>query len=183
MWGLCTIKPHKIFLSESFSGLHLSRQHFIAISTLAASSISLLSVPKYDRPWPQRPPRILLARPLHRLNSPKAGKSNMRLQRDTLTANDRLPQWEGVRRQWYYVQRTTGKSQWEIPTEPIHLTPSTTPSIGGGPSQAPQQANNITPGVGSENHMEGDHLLAADSARISVGNRAHYVCEALEEWH
>ncbi|KAJ5357710.1 hypothetical protein N7541_004868 [Penicillium brevicompactum] len=69
-----------------------------------------------------------------------------------------LPQWEGVRRQWYYVQRTTGKSQWEIPTEPIHLTPSTTPSIGGGPSQAPQQANNITPGAGSENHMEGEPL-------------------------
>ncbi|KAG0157167.1 hypothetical protein PDIDSM_4352 [Penicillium digitatum] len=33
-----------------------------------------------------------------------------------------LPQWEGVGRKWYYVQRTTGKSQWEIPTEPIVLT-------------------------------------------------------------
>ncbi|KAJ6141339.1 hypothetical protein N7470_010235 [Penicillium chermesinum] len=49
-----------------------------------------------------------------------------------------LPQWEGVQRKWYYVQRATGKSQWEIPTEPVILTPSTTPtSIGTGPSQAP----------------------------------------------
>ncbi|KAJ5584688.1 uncharacterized protein N7459_004488 [Penicillium hispanicum] len=49
-----------------------------------------------------------------------------------------LPQWEGVQRKWYFVQRATGKSQWEIPTEPVVLTPSTTPtSIGTGPSQAP----------------------------------------------
>ncbi|CEJ56674.1 hypothetical protein PMG11_02874 [Penicillium brasilianum] len=48
----------------------------------------------------------------------------------------RLPQWEGVQRQWYYVQRATGKSQWDIPTEPVVLSPSTTPtSIGAGPSQ------------------------------------------------
>ncbi|KAJ5493412.1 hypothetical protein N7539_002158 [Penicillium diatomitis] len=49
-----------------------------------------------------------------------------------------LPQWEGVGRQWYYVQRATGKSQWEIPTEPVIMTPSSTPGdIGAGPSQAP----------------------------------------------
>lgn len=58
--------------------------------------------------------------------------------RDTDVAAFRLPQWEGVQRKWYYVQRATGKSQWEIPTEPVILTPSTTPgSIGTGPSQAP----------------------------------------------
>ncbi|EPS29604.1 hypothetical protein PDE_04554 [Penicillium oxalicum 114-2] len=55
-----------------------------------------------------------------------------------------LPQWEGVGRQWYYVQRATGKSQWEIPTEPVIMTPSSTPgSIGAGPSQAP--SNTTTP--------------------------------------
>ncbi|BDD55863.1 hypothetical protein MAP00_001347 [Monascus purpureus] len=48
-----------------------------------------------------------------------------------------IAQWEGVSRKWYFVQRTTGKSQWEIPTEPV-LTPSTTPtSTGTGPSRAP----------------------------------------------
>ncbi|OAT01612.1 hypothetical protein, variant [Blastomyces dermatitidis ER-3] len=38
-----------------------------------------------------------------------------------------LAQWEGVSRKWYYVQRATGKSQWEIPTEPFVPTPSSTP--------------------------------------------------------
>lgn len=50
----------------------------------------------------------------------------------------RLAQWEGVSRKWYYVQRATGKSQWDVPTEPVILTPSTTPgSVGTGPTQAP----------------------------------------------
>ncbi|CRG89775.1 hypothetical protein PISL3812_06814 [Talaromyces islandicus] len=53
-----------------------------------------------------------------------------------------LAQWEGVSRKWYFVQRATGKSQWEIPTEPVILTPSTTPgSIGAGPTQAPRVAS------------------------------------------
>ncbi|OAX84027.1 ATP-dependent (S)-NAD(P)H-hydrate dehydratase [Emergomyces africanus] len=38
-----------------------------------------------------------------------------------------LAQWEGVSRKWYYVQRATGRSQWEIPTEPFIPTPSSTP--------------------------------------------------------
>lgn len=60
----------------------------------------------------------------------------------TNTLCDRLAQWEGVSRKWYFVQRATGKSQWEIPTEPVILTPSTTPgSIGAGPTQAPRGAS------------------------------------------
>ncbi|KAK2800753.1 hypothetical protein FQN51_005893 [Onygenales sp. PD_10] len=38
-----------------------------------------------------------------------------------------LAQWEGVNRKWYYVQRATGRSQWEVPTEPFIPTPSSTP--------------------------------------------------------
>ncbi|OJD15666.1 hypothetical protein AJ78_04084 [Emergomyces pasteurianus Ep9510] len=38
-----------------------------------------------------------------------------------------LAQWEGISRRWYYVQRATGRSQWEIPTEPFIPTPSSTP--------------------------------------------------------
>ncbi|KAJ5542235.1 hypothetical protein N7535_004658 [Penicillium sp. DV-2018c] len=93
-----------------------------------------------------------------------------------------LPQWEGVRRKWYYVQRTTGKSQWEIPTEPVILTPSTTPTpIGTGPSSIPQ-SNPINDGARqlyTGDKMVGGEYSAADSARISVGNRAHYVCSSL----
>ncbi|KAJ5502536.1 WW/Rsp5/WWP [Penicillium fimorum] len=89
-----------------------------------------------------------------------------------------LPQWEGVRRKWYYVQRTTGKSQWEIPTEPIVLTPSTTPTPGTGLSREP--TSHLTSGstreLESVGTIAGGTYSAADSARISVGNRAHYVC-------
>ncbi|KAL1997330.1 hypothetical protein VTN49DRAFT_3932 [Thermomyces lanuginosus] len=49
-----------------------------------------------------------------------------------------LAQWEGVSRRWYFVQRVTGKTQWEVPTEPAPLSPSTTPaSIGSGPTWPP----------------------------------------------
>ncbi|KAJ6116013.1 hypothetical protein N7523_006430 [Penicillium sp. IBT 18751x] len=80
-----------------------------------------------------------------------------------------LPQWEGVQRKWYYVQRTTGKSQWDIPTEPVVLTPSTTPtSIGTGPSQAPSsRPPTMGPQVGQENTMVGRMGSLADDARIS----------------
>ncbi|KAJ5115299.1 WW/Rsp5/WWP [Penicillium alfredii] len=83
-----------------------------------------------------------------------------------------LPQWEGVQRKWYYVQRATGKSQWEIPTEPVVLTPSTTPtSIGTGPSQAPASRPSAnSPGVtGYGNTSTGGMYTAADSARLSFG--------------
>lgn len=49
-----------------------------------------------------------------------------------------LAQWEGMSQKWYFVQRTTGKSQWELPTSPVGFSPSTTPtSTGSGPSKAP----------------------------------------------
>ncbi|PGH17712.1 hypothetical protein AJ80_04720 [Polytolypa hystricis UAMH7299] len=51
-----------------------------------------------------------------------------------------LAQWEGQSRKWYYVQRATGKSQWEIPTEPFFPTPTSTPHsmASPGPFNAPQ---------------------------------------------
>ncbi|KAJ5267637.1 hypothetical protein N7478_010445 [Penicillium angulare] len=90
-----------------------------------------------------------------------------------------LPQWEGVQRKWYYVQRATGKSQWEIPTEPVVLTPSTTPtSIGTGPSQAPpsRPSTNSPQVTGLRGTMVERIEAVANSAKHSVGNRAHYVC-------
>lgn len=94
----------------------------------------------------------------------------------------RLPQWEGVQRKWYYVQRATGKSQWEIPTEPVVLTPSTTPtSIGTGPSQAPpsRPSTNSPQAVVPGNTLMGRIGSAVESARTSVGNRAHCVCTSI----
>ncbi|KAJ5787692.1 hypothetical protein N7457_002682 [Penicillium paradoxum] len=81
-----------------------------------------------------------------------------------------LPQWEGVQRKWYYVQRTTGKSQWEIPTEPVVLTPSTTPiPIGTGPSltPTPHLTSDSNRAAESGDTMTGGSYSAADSARIS----------------
>ncbi|KAJ6093358.1 hypothetical protein N7486_008647, partial [Penicillium sp. IBT 16267x] len=81
-----------------------------------------------------------------------------------------LPQWEGVQRKWYYVQRATGKSQWEIPTEPVVLTPSTTPtSIGTGPSQAPpsRPSTNSPQVTGLTNTLAERIEAAAATARTS----------------
>ncbi|EFW22910.1 hypothetical protein D8B26_006471 [Coccidioides posadasii str. Silveira] len=54
-----------------------------------------------------------------------------------------LAQWEGTLRKWYFVQPATGKSQWEVPTEPFIPTPSSTPhSIASpGPYHAPRAAS------------------------------------------
>ncbi|KAK2766237.1 hypothetical protein FQN54_007753 [Arachnomyces sp. PD_36] len=70
-----------------------------------------------------------------------------------------LAQWEGSSRKWYFVQRTTGKSQWEVPTEPLVPTPSTTPLPGSaGPYPGPQSPNDPAMGGGmggAEGHGEG----------------------------
>ncbi|KAJ5167700.1 uncharacterized protein N7482_003294 [Penicillium canariense] len=81
-----------------------------------------------------------------------------------------LPQWEGVQRKWYYVQRATGKSQWDIPTEPVVLTPSTTPtSIGTGPSQAPpSRPSTNSPRVTTTGNTLVERMESvADGAKIS----------------
>ncbi|KAJ5623938.1 hypothetical protein N7510_000247 [Penicillium lagena] len=81
-----------------------------------------------------------------------------------------LPQWEGVQRKWYYVQRATGKSQWEIPTEPVALTPSTSPTpIGTGPSRAPalQPATNSHRVTGPRAAIPGGSYAATGMAGIS----------------
>ncbi|KAJ5754066.1 uncharacterized protein N7511_008219 [Penicillium nucicola] len=80
-----------------------------------------------------------------------------------------LAQWEGVQRKWYFVQRTTGKSQWDIPTEPVLLTPSTTPIPGPGSSQAPisNKIGNSLRAVETGDTTAGLNRSAADSARVS----------------
>ncbi|KAI2425258.1 hypothetical protein LOZ52_004578 [Ophidiomyces ophidiicola] len=54
-----------------------------------------------------------------------------------------LAQWEGTLRKWYFVQPATGKSQWDVPTEPFIPTPSSTPhSVASpGPYHAPRAAS------------------------------------------
>lgn len=45
-----------------------------------------------------------------------------------LTRYSRLAQWEGQSRKYYYVQRATGHSQWEIPTQPALSVPTPDPT-------------------------------------------------------
>ncbi|KAL1848088.1 hypothetical protein Plec18167_008785 [Paecilomyces lecythidis] len=82
-----------------------------------------------------------------------------------------LAQWEGVERKWYFVQRATGKAQWEIPTEPVILTPSTTPtSTGTGPSRAPSsrpQTNSPPTGMGARGFGAEGGYGGADRAGYS----------------
>lgn len=40
----------------------------------------------------------------------------------------RLAQWEGQSRKYYYVQRATGHSQWEVPTQPALSVPTPDPT-------------------------------------------------------
>lgn len=92
--------------------------------------------------------------------------------RDTLTYL-RLAQWEGVSRKWYFVQRATGKSQWEIPTEPVILTPSTTPgSIGAGPTQAPRVVSPAVSPVEGMNYVADRGIFSHSTERAGLSVRS-----------
>ncbi|KAL1968673.1 hypothetical protein VTN77DRAFT_1499 [Rasamsonia byssochlamydoides] len=90
-----------------------------------------------------------------------------------------LAQWEGLSRKWYYVQRATGKSQWEIPTEPVILTPSTTPtSSETGPTRAPgsrPQTNSpqAAAGLAAGGSVNGTERAGISSFFGSQGNPQH----------
>jgi hypothetical protein len=126
--------------------------------------------------------RILQARLLRRLNCPTDGKPDpillITIWYPTNSVYLRLPQWEGVQRKWYFVQRATGKSQWEIPTEPVVLTPSTTPtSIGTGPTYPPSRPSTNSPQVTGTRTTLAERIEPfLGSARVPVGNRDDIVC-------
>ncbi|KAJ5634143.1 hypothetical protein N7528_001985 [Penicillium herquei] len=172
-----SLGPHRIVLARLDQVTHLLRDvfHFVP-RYLSVQCVS----------WRKMPLQTRQARHRHRLKCQTVGKFasvNQLLAPRILTAHSvRLPQWEGVQRKWYYVQRATGKSQWDIPTEPVVLTPSTTPtSIGTGPSQAPpsRPSTNSPQASGLRGTLAERIEAVADSARTSVGNRAHYICTTI----
>jgi hypothetical protein len=61
----------------------------------------------------------------------------------------RLAQWEGQSRKYYYVQRATGHSQWDIPTQPALSvpTPDPTPQPVTDPFQRPPMPGNSMSGT------------------------------------
>ena len=87
----------------------------------------------------------------------------------------RLAQWEGQSRKYYYVQRATGHSQWDIPTQPALSvpTPDPTPQPINDPFQQPPQARSpvVGPdGVAVMRNEDGtvEHYEGADRGFIQV---------------
>ena len=86
----------------------------------------------------------------------------------------RLAQWESSRRKYYYVQRATGVSQWEIPTQPALSapTPDPTPQQASDPFQQPPHGSVDTPGAignGTRDQNSTDpNYQGADRSLLSV---------------
>ena len=60
-----------------------------------------------------------------------------------------IAQWDANSRRYYFVEISTGKSQWEVPTQPGGgMTPLASPGIGAGPSSAPGGAQEGERGMG-----------------------------------
>jgi len=85
---------------------------------------------------------------------------------DTALTLPRLAQWDSQSRKYYYVQRATGHSQWDIPTQPALSVPT--------PDPTPQQYNdpfNKPGGVGPDGVMrnaDGSGVSEQDRGLISV---------------
>ena len=75
----------------------------------------------------------------------------------------RLAQWEGQSRKYYYVQRATGHSQWDIPTQPALSvpTPDPTPQQSMDPFQKPPSSDRGIDG-------QGENYEGADRGFLSV---------------
>lgn len=86
----------------------------------------------------------------------------------------RLAQWEGQSRKYYYVQRSTGHSQWEIPTQPIPVpTPDPTPQPITHPFQQPPMPGDPkseSDGTGGSRGLggSGEEYEGADRGFLSV---------------
>lgn len=66
-----------------------------------------------------------------------------------------LAQWEGTSRKYYYVQRATGHSQWDVPTQPALSvpTPDPTPQQYTDPFQKPA-GGPTSPFMGPDGQMQ-----------------------------
>lgn len=89
-----------------------------------------------------------------------------------------IAQWEGTSRKYYFVQLSTGASQWETPTHPAPTgpTPQATPQGGvehpyGTPAGGEGQVINNPDGSQSFRHPDGRiEPMPADGDRSLTGN-------------
>ncbi|KAI4146371.1 MAG: hypothetical protein L6R39_003477, partial [Caloplaca ligustica] len=81
-----------------------------------------------------------------------------------------LAQWEGQSRKYYYVQRATGHSQWDIPTQPALSvpTPDPTPQPINDPFGKPAMSSERGPSDQGENYEGADRGFISDLATNAI---------------
>ena len=87
----------------------------------------------------------------------------------------RVAQWEGQSRKYYYVQKATGHSQWDVPTQPALSVPTPDPT-----PQQPHDPFNKPGGVGPDGVMrnaDGSEVSEQDRGFISVCDRMRLTTE------
>ncbi|KAL8690423.1 MAG: hypothetical protein Q9218_004123 [Villophora microphyllina] len=107
-----------------------------------------------------------------------AGPASPSIQEGPSEAPPQLPegwlaQWEGQSRKYYYVQRATGHSQWDIPTQPALSvpTPDPTPQPIDDPFNKPPMSSERGPNEGSENYEGADRGFLSDLATNAMGGK------------
>ncbi|KAL8867238.1 MAG: hypothetical protein Q9174_005792, partial [Haloplaca sp. 1 TL-2023] len=85
----------------------------------------------------------------------------------------RLAQWEGQSRKYYFVQRATGHSQWDIPTQPALSvpTPDPTPQPISDPFDKPPMSSERGPSEGGDNYQGQDRGFLSDLATNAVSGK------------
>ena len=85
-----------------------------------------------------------------------------------------IAQWDASSRRYYFVEISTGKSQWEVPTQPGGgMTPLASPSVGAGPTQPPGYTGAPGGAQGGERGMgdgqTGDRSLGSMAMQYALG--------------
>lgn len=84
-----------------------------------------------------------------------------------------IAQWDATTRRYYFVEIATGKSQWDVPTQPGGgMTPLASPGIGAGPSSAPDgqtEDRGMHPGPDGQT---GDRSLGSMAMQYAMGGNS-----------
>jgi WW domain len=84
-----------------------------------------------------------------------------------------IAQWDGVGRKYYFVQLSTGASQWELPMHPAPTigTPTATPGQEISPFSRPGQNQEI-----GQRGVEEDQVRPDGERSLTVSPRASCLC-------
>lgn len=93
--------------------------------------------------------------------------------RPLIRSISRLAQWEGQSRKYYYVQRATGHSQWDVPTQPALSvpTPDPTPQQHTDPFSKPAQNEGLQAERSTPLRDEHGNVVETDRSLLGVSQR------------